>query len=309
MSELFTHFDEEQQWRSGTLSLVLKMSPLSCHQGAEKPLNSSIWQHLLCPGSTQHTGGGCATSCTYPALSTKIYNDRFCLCLALAIRCLRDWQTTLHTLPQFSNRCGLGCRWLQQKIEEFRNQGRTCWAPHDVTELWAEHWWQNWSPSSLGAIRATPFCSLPYAVRNMVHPWLLKSRMCQAVSLQPCTIQACVFPSLWVLLGCEDRSPCKSQWTKKSFIHFANSYVKTSYTMSPCWEREMREGVRFRGACMVANLLHMEEMAFPCKMCFFSTCVSPVLMMMMNLSTFPLSSNPPARLRLFLSLAPGQRNS
>lgn len=153
---------------------------------------------------------------------------------------------------------------------ELRNQGRTCWAPHDVTELWAELWWQNWSPSSLRAIRATPFCSLPYAVKNMVHPWLLKSRMCQAVSLQPCTTRACVFLSLWALLGCEDKSPCKSQWTKKkSFIHFANSCVRTSYTMSPCWEREMREGVRFRGACMVANLLHMEEMAFPCKMCFF----------------------------------------
>lgn len=32
-------------------------------------------------------------------------------------------------------------------------------------------------------------------------------------------------------------------------------------------------GRRLRGTCIAANLLHMEAMAFPCKMCFLS-CVS-----------------------------------
>lgn len=144
----------------------------------------------------------------------------------------------------------------------------------------------------------------------MVHPRLFKSGMCQAVSLQPCTAYICVFLSLWELWG-TGRGPLQSSIDKKGFIHFANSCLKTSYTMAP-WaltEREkMMEGTRFRRAWMVANLLHMEEMAFPCKMCFFHMCLTPVLMMM-NLSRFPLSSNPPTHLCLFLSLAPGQRNS
>lgn len=55
-------------------------------------------------------------------------------------------------------------------------------------------------------------------------------------------------------------------------------------------EQKMKGRGSYGGTCIDTNLLHMEEMAFPCKMCF-SSCVSPALMMMMmNHSTFPLSS-------------------
>lgn len=66
---------------------------------------------------------------------------------------------------------------------------------------------------------------------------------------------------------------------------------------------EMMEEGRFGGACMDANLLHMVEMAFQCKM-WFSSCVPPALMMI-NLSMPP----PPFCLCLFFSVAAGQRNS
>lgn len=69
-----------------------------------------------------------------------------------------------------------------------------------------------------------------------------------------------------------------------SFIHFAakKTCMAPGALAGKKKGEQIIEGGRFRGACMAANLHHMEEMSFPCKMCF-SSCVSPVLMMM-NLS-------------------------
>lgn len=117
--------------------------------------------------------------------------------------------------------------------------------------------------------------------------------MCRAVSLLPCSTWDLSVDFLRVSVGVwGGGAPCPASLSGQEgylFIHFGNNCVK----MAP-WapagrerERQRMEGVRLGGACMAANLLHMEEMAFPCKMCF-SSCVSPVLMMM-NLSTFPLS--------------------
>lgn len=118
----------------------------------------------------------------------------------------------------------------------------------------------------------------------MAHPWHLKSGMCQAVRFPAC--RACFVLSMW-MFGCEG-GPCLFQWLRGLPLHSFRQHLCYSCMASQALaERgeQRREGERFRGTCMAANLLHMEEMAFPCKMCFPS-CVSPALMMM-NLSMPP----------------------
>ena len=206
-------------------------------------------------------------------------------------------------LPQFSNRGGMGASWSQ--------------AGHHV-----EHhtMWQSFGSSFDGKIEALavpgllqrpPLQRAARCHKNTVHPWHLKSRMCQAVSLHPCSARVCVFLSRRAF-GCKEEGPRKPHWTRGairlySFCQHLRSdrlHGTRSPTLREKW-REMLERVRWGGACMAANLLHMEGMAFPCKM-HFSPCVSPVLMMM-NLSTRSLSHNP--RLCLLLTVAPGQRIS
>lgn len=107
-------------------------------------------------------------------------------------------------------------------------------APHNVTELWVEIWWQNWSPSSPWAIRAT---------------LLLSPIHCQkyGASLAPkagCVRLSVFTPAAPVLLYlCEREAPaCFSGLRGYLFIHFGNTCVKMSY-MAP-WALAKREKQR-----------------------------------------------------------------
>lgn len=107
--------------------------------------------------------------------------------------------------------------------------------------------------------------------------------MCQAVSPHPCS--ALLF-FICVSVGLFEGGPCLHQCTRGLPLLFILLLRRLAWHQELLLGRkrgeQIIEGGRFRGACMAANLHHMEEMSFPCKMCF-SSCVSPVLMMM-NLS-------------------------
>lgn len=83
--------------------------------------------------------------------------------------------------------------------------------------------------------------------------------------------------------------------TPASPSHSFPQFWQRSNLMS--WMQERKEGenrknrergnkIKVGASSVAANLLHMEGMAFPCKICPPPLCVSIVLQMMMNLSTF-----------------------
>ena len=175
---------------------------------------------------------------------------RFCHCSALAKRCRRIWHDHI---AQYQ-------RWIVLLFASARtgapwNPGLACWAPHAVTELLVELWWQKWSPNSPRAIRSVPLCSLPCAVKNMARPWHLESRMCQAVSLHPCS--GCFSLSVWAF-GCvrEREALCFSSMAKRAASPFIlatlvlRRRVAWHHERSPRERRRENEGGRRVGRHM-----------------------------------------------------------
>lgn len=111
----------------------------------------------------------------------------------------------------------------------------------------------------------------------MAHSWHLEGRMCQAVKLPPCSACERLGVRWSPLLVCYQ------------FICFGNTKnIRKAPQPFPQKEKTMMEGGLFGGTCLAANLLHMEEIAFPCRMHF------PMLMMMNLSMLYHLLSLPPA---------------
>lgn len=99
--------------------------------------------------------------------------------------------------------------------------------------------------------------------------------MCQAVSPHPCS--ALLF-FICVSVGLCEGGPCLHQCTRGLPLLFILLLRRLAWHHELLLGRkrgeQIIEGGRFWGACVVANLHHMEEMSFLCKTCFFLMCLS-----------------------------------
>ncbi len=252
-------------------------TPLYLSLGGRKAFYFADWTRLVLPSVHIAHRCGCATSFTI--LCTVHRNQTIPEMFIGSVTAMPWWEDAWATdrpqhyhMPQLSNRSGLACRWHHQKQEPLETQ--------------AEHVSTTQCDRAMGrALMAKLKSHSPWAIRAALFAlsrtlskiWRIPGKL-DVSSCQFSPLQRLLFLYLCERWGVRGR-PLLASVDKRATSLFI---LATLVLRRVAWHhelslrekrREMMEGERFGRACMAANLLHMEEMAFPCKMCF-SSCLS-----------------------------------